>query len=244
VGLDLRIVRGQAPLFGALLWRRNTAGSALSQRGHGRPRRRGGRAARGTAAQHGEPRPQPGAALRRRVGGEAAIDAADNDGHRRGSSARGRSAPRWLGGAARAVRWRREERGAVGAVRGRRPPSTFVNRARGQAPQFGVLRGPQRANVGQFRNVEVPKNSKQCRHGRIKDCGSDSLQFRLLGTLFITDVGPQYPLNLDPAVAAREAAIGLLAASGCRRSACHPGGDLRRSWKSLAANAEQGGAAA
>jgi hypothetical protein len=51
-------------------------------------------------------------------------------------------------------------------------------------------------------------------------------------------------LNLDPAVAAREAAIGLLTASGCRKSACHPEGDLHRSWKSLAANAEQGGAAA
>jgi hypothetical protein len=51
-------------------------------------------------------------------------------------------------------------------------------------------------------------------------------------------------INLDPAVAAREAAIGLLAASGCRKSACHPEGDLRRSWKSLAANAEQGGTAA
>jgi hypothetical protein len=52
------------------------------------------------------------------------------------------------------------------------------------------------------------------------------------------------PLNLDPAVAAREVAIGLLAASGCRKSACHPEVDLRRSWKSLAANAEQGGTAA
>jgi hypothetical protein len=52
------------------------------------------------------------------------------------------------------------------------------------------------------------------------------------------------PFNLDPAFAAREAAIGLLAASGCRKSACHPEGDLRRSWKSLAANAEQGGVAA
>jgi hypothetical protein len=51
-------------------------------------------------------------------------------------------------------------------------------------------------------------------------------------------------LNLDPAVAAREAAIGLLAASGCRKSACHPECDLRRSWKSLAANAGQGGTAA
>jgi hypothetical protein len=51
-------------------------------------------------------------------------------------------------------------------------------------------------------------------------------------------------INLDPAVAARGAAIGLLAASGCRKSACHPEGDLHRSWKSLAANAEQGGAAA
>jgi quercetin dioxygenase-like cupin family protein len=51
-------------------------------------------------------------------------------------------------------------------------------------------------------------------------------------------------INLDPAFAAREAAIGLLAASGCRKSACHPEGDLRRSWKSLAANAEQGAVAA
>jgi hypothetical protein len=53
-----------------------------------------------------------------------------------------------------------------------------------------------------------------------------------------------WPVILDPAVAAREVAIGLLAASGCRKSASHPEGDLRRSWKSLAANAEQGGAAA
>jgi hypothetical protein len=51
-------------------------------------------------------------------------------------------------------------------------------------------------------------------------------------------------LNIDPAVAAREAAIGLLAAGGCRKSAYHPQGDPRRSWKSLAANAELGGAAA
>jgi hypothetical protein len=51
-------------------------------------------------------------------------------------------------------------------------------------------------------------------------------------------------LILDPAVAAREAAIGLLAAGGCRKSAYHPQGDPRRSWKSLAANAELGGAAA
>jgi hypothetical protein len=41
-----------------------------------------------------------------------------------------------------------------------------------------------------------------------------------------------------------DAAIGLLAASGCRKGACHPEGDVRRSWKSLAANAEQARAAA
>jgi hypothetical protein len=41
-----------------------------------------------------------------------------------------------------------------------------------------------------------------------------------------------------------QAALGLLAASGCTKSAYHPEGDLRSSWKSLAANAELGRVAA
>ena len=45
---------------------------------------------------------------------------------------------------------------------------------------------------------------------------------------------------LNPAVAAIKSGYRPVAATACRKSGSHPGGDLRSSWKVLAANAEQG----
>jgi hypothetical protein len=50
-------------------------------------------------------------------------------------------------------------------------------------------------------------------------------------------------LILNPAVSTTKIGYRLVAATTCRKRVCHPGGDLRSSWKVLAANAERGFAA-